>query len=89
MKDGMYIIVQNYVEGESILTNTKITMEQLEAIEKIVGTDFIDDLTKENQISIKLITKEEHRESVINGYIFDGYSKKEAEELARGEFGDI
>lgn len=86
MKDGMHIIVQSHMEGESIDTQVSITKEQFDEIEKVVGCDLFDDLTREHPIKIMLQTPEEHREAEINGLCWgDGISRKLAARIIDGE----
>lgn len=85
MKDGMYVVVSHFCEGENAEFQRTITMDQLEKIQEIIGEDFIDDLTTEHPIVIKLQTPETHRESVISGTMFgEGCSRANAERIADG-----
>lgn len=80
------IVVEHYCEGEGMYFIKEITLEELNKIEEIVGTDFTDDLTLEHPIKIKLLTSEQNREALISGTAFgEGCSEELARRIVDGE----
>ena len=63
-----------------------ITKEQLNKIGDILGlgSNLHEDLTVNHPIMIKMISDEQSRESSINGCMYDGYTRENAERIVDG-----
>lgn len=84
--EGHYIAVEHHCEGEGVDFVETITLEELEKICEIIGSDdLIEDISLKHGIRIFLQTPEQHRESCIQGLMFaDGVCRKIAEKTVDG-----
>ena len=79
-----HIMIESFIDGEGFHVLSSVPFKLLEDIEALVKHDFIDDLTREHPIRIKLVTSAEKRETEISGIMYDGWSRKNAERMADG-----
>lgn len=74
--DEKYVIESN-IENDYILWE-EISYDVLSDLEDLIGSTFIDHLTQQNPVTIKVVPAYALRKSKIEGLIADGYSEEDA-----------
>ena len=77
------LIVSEWIEGEGFDVVNSIDSENAKKLEEMLGVDF-SQVSSDKPIRIYKISKEEHRQTMVNGAIYDGHSKANAQRIADG-----